>query len=308
MDWYRRYHGTCADPKMRLVARSAGVPTPFAIAAWDAVLEHASAHEERGSVQGLNGELLAVTIDCSDEEGERLLTAFRKRGMINALDRVAAWDKRQPSDPTAAERMKRYRERKKAAAEEHGPNGDDAKRHDERNDRNASPDGRNALPQNRTEKNRTESDTDSLSAAAESYDPRARGDVGAGAPPAAAAAAGPDPGSGHVSEETILELHHRVGVMGTTLAALRRQIDLLVHERGSAAAVQLAIDKALRKAHGDPLAYATRVVMAQVTERIASIEAAKAQAMAPPGESEADKASRIFLEAVAAMETPDALH
>lgn len=110
-----------------------------------------------------------------------------------------------------------------------------------------------------------------------------------------------------MSEEAIQKLHQRLGVMGTTLEALRRQIDLLVRERGSAAAVELAIDKALRRAHGDPLAYATRIVLGQATERTAAIEAARAQATAPPGESEIDRAHRMFLAAANAMEAPNAL-
>jgi hypothetical protein len=153
MDWYRRYHGTCADPKLKLVARSANVPTPFAIAAWDAVLEHASAHDDRGSVDGMTGELLAVTIDCAEEQGDALLAAFRKRGMINVDDRVSAWEKRQPGDPTAAERMARKRARDKAASQPPPhPNGPET-----RNERDSVTPERNGVT-TRTEKIRTESE------------------------------------------------------------------------------------------------------------------------------------------------------
>lgn len=115
MDWYRRYHGTCADPKFRLVARSAGVPTPFVICAWDAVLEHASGHVDRGSTDGLTAELLAITIDIAEEQAAAILAQFEKRGMV--LDgKVAAWERRQKSSDASAERTRRYRDRQRAKA------------------------------------------------------------------------------------------------------------------------------------------------------------------------------------------------
>lgn len=115
MDWYRRYHGTCADPKIRLVARAAKVPTPYAIAAWDAVLEHASAHDDRGSVEGMSVDLLAVTIDCDEDEAARLLAAFTSRQMLIG-GRVAAWEKRQSPSDSSTERTRKWRERRKAEA------------------------------------------------------------------------------------------------------------------------------------------------------------------------------------------------
>src|SRR4051812_47768156 len=50
-----------------------------------------------------------------------------KRLVSRETRRVAAWDKRQPNDPTAAERMRRMRERRKTPGEgpESGPNGSD---------------------------------------------------------------------------------------------------------------------------------------------------------------------------------------
>lgn len=113
MDWFRHYHGLSSDPKLRLVARSASVPTPFAIAAWCALLEHASSHDDRGSVEGMSAELLAMTVDIAEDDAERLLAGFRKRGMITT--RVLAWERRQVSSDSSAERTKRWRERKALA-------------------------------------------------------------------------------------------------------------------------------------------------------------------------------------------------
>lgn len=129
MEWYRRYHGTCRDQKLEMVARAAGVPRPFAIAAWDGVLEYASAHEDRGSIAGLTAEWLSITIGCEEEEAKKLLRAMIDKGLVSRdPSRVVAWDKRQPGDPTAAERMKRMRDRKRASdrAVTETPNGSEA--------------------------------------------------------------------------------------------------------------------------------------------------------------------------------------
>lgn len=112
MDWYRRYHGTCTDPKLEKVARRAGLPRAFAIAAWDAVLEYASAQGERGSVDGLDGEEIAIMIGCDTETGETLHETFHALHMIQD-GRVAAWEKRQFDSDSSTDRVRRYRDRKR---------------------------------------------------------------------------------------------------------------------------------------------------------------------------------------------------
>jgi hypothetical protein len=155
------------------VARAAGVPRPFAIAAWDGVLEYASAHEDRGSIAGLTAEWLSITIGCEEEEAKKLLRAMIEKGMVSRdPSRVVAWDKRQPGDPTAAERMKRMRDRKRATngdaseppnGSEATPNGDEGYGVTPVTDRNVVT---TISEQNRTEEIETQKGTESLTAPA----------------------------------------------------------------------------------------------------------------------------------------------
>lgn len=111
MDWYRRYHGTCRDEKIEIVAQEAGLPRPYAIAGWDGVLEYASQQPERGSTEGLDARRLAITIGCSLDEASKLLVAFEAVGLI-VDGQVAKWKDRQFQSDTSTERVKRFREKK----------------------------------------------------------------------------------------------------------------------------------------------------------------------------------------------------
>jgi len=115
MDWYRRYHGTCTDPKLAKAARIADVHRAFVIAAWEAVLEYASAASPRGSLCGFDHFDVAFSTDVTPEEAERILDAMRRLRMIDG-DKVCAWDKRQFQSDSSAERTKRWRDKKAAAS------------------------------------------------------------------------------------------------------------------------------------------------------------------------------------------------
>lgn len=110
MNWLRLYHGTCADPKLSLARAHCGLPRPYVIAAWIAALEHASSREDRGSLDGLTPELLAVTIDCTIADATSLLEAF-DRACLTRGSRIVAWEKRQPRSDDVRTRVRRYREK-----------------------------------------------------------------------------------------------------------------------------------------------------------------------------------------------------
>lgn len=127
MDWYKRYRGTAFDPKFKAVALSAGSTRCNALAVWDATLEFASEHDDRGSVVGLNSLVVASGLDLAVDEVNRILAGFVALGMI-AADRIAKWAKRQgvavaaataaPILSAAARRTRRYRQRKAEGARE----------------------------------------------------------------------------------------------------------------------------------------------------------------------------------------------
>lgn len=299
MDWYRRYHGTCADPKLRLVARTAKVPTPFAIAAWDACLEFASDRDdERGSIAGFSAELLAVTIDIETEDAERLLAAFRLRGMILADDTVKAWSKRQPNDPTAAERMRRYREKKRSGGESGGSEagnspktatGDVTVTPIDRNERNAT------VTTLRPEKDSdSEIDKkDSIPLPLETPPPR-EDENGANAP--AAALPGTIPSGSIFAEHCLIRA-------GANPAITFRAIDGWVALYG-AAKTEVAVQKAMRRYRRDPVEYAEAVLTGRDQDGSAAVESAKLLATTPR-RSALVEGLRKFDQTLAAMDDRD---
>lgn len=116
--WFRVFHGTARDGKLHLVARKAGAHRTNAIAAWLYILEFASANDPRGSIEGLDIEVMGLDLDLDPELVERLLGAMREKGMFDG-NLVAAWEKRQArgEDTTNAERQRRYRERQRQERE-----------------------------------------------------------------------------------------------------------------------------------------------------------------------------------------------
>lgn len=109
MEWFRVYHGICADPKLHRLANAAGVRRSVVIACWIAVLETASTRTERGTIGDLDGEGLGFMVGESKAVGTRVLGLFRDRGMVTADGKVSAWDQRQRNSDDAAERKRRQR-------------------------------------------------------------------------------------------------------------------------------------------------------------------------------------------------------
>jgi len=110
--WYRRYHGTCNDPKFRLIAKRSNAHLCYVLAYWDFILEHASAQDDRGCLASFDTELAEISLDLSEKEAKTIFQNFCKMKLI-CDKRVAAWDKRQFASDTSAERVRRHRENKK---------------------------------------------------------------------------------------------------------------------------------------------------------------------------------------------------
>ena len=131
MDWFRAYHGTCTDPKLHRIARSIHVSRGLVVAGWLAVLETASANDERGNIGEIDAVSLAFMIDVKPHVGTRILDAFRAAGMLDEAGNVTAWTKRQRQSDDAGVRKRKFREREadakplkthKTRAASHGTN------------------------------------------------------------------------------------------------------------------------------------------------------------------------------------------
>lgn len=148
MEWYRAYHGMPCDPKLQVVARRTQQPMAYVVAVWVSMLDAASQHDPRGVVK-LDPEELAVIQDIDIEAAERIIQAFRDKGMIDDDNVLTAWAKRQRT--TSTERSRESRAKKKQQAADGSTT-----QHDATDDDNAHENETGAT--DRTEKNRADSE------------------------------------------------------------------------------------------------------------------------------------------------------
>jgi hypothetical protein len=97
------------------VARRAGARRGEALAVWLAVVDHAAAAAERGSISALAPEDLAALLEFDSALVEDILRALRGRQMLTTGGRITGWEKIQKKPSTARTRALRARRR---AAEE----------------------------------------------------------------------------------------------------------------------------------------------------------------------------------------------
>jgi hypothetical protein len=125
--WFRSWHGAPTDPKWLVVARRAQVAPGMVSAVFWALMDYASQHTDRGSVEDFDVETYAAFTGWEESEIDAVLDAMRSKGIITPDDRLAAWDKRQPKkeDPTATERQQRKRERDREVTRDNSVTNDD---------------------------------------------------------------------------------------------------------------------------------------------------------------------------------------
>lgn len=117
--WVRLYHGTSTDPKWRVVAHkaetrcNAGSVSPGIVyAIWCHLLELASEGASRGRVESLDMETLAVAFGFDETVIEAVWWALHEKGLLDAEDRMVAWNKRNPKrEDNSTERVRKWRER-----------------------------------------------------------------------------------------------------------------------------------------------------------------------------------------------------
>ena len=113
--WFRSWHGAPTDSKWLVIAKRANVAPGMVSAVFWALLDTASQADERGSVADFDAETYALWAGWDEADVIAVLDAMRAKGVIDADDRLHAWDKRQPKrEDDSAERVRRHRERKSA--------------------------------------------------------------------------------------------------------------------------------------------------------------------------------------------------
>jgi DnaA N-terminal domain len=106
IEWYRVYHGMPEDAKLKVVAKRCGHLMTHVVTVWLCVLDAASRHKTRGTVQ-VDSEQIAVVQDIPQKTVEDILRTFYEKGMIDAKHRLTGWDKRQYA--TSTERSQKSR-------------------------------------------------------------------------------------------------------------------------------------------------------------------------------------------------------
>jgi hypothetical protein len=112
--WFRSWHGAPTDPKWRLIAKKADVPTSLVVSFVWALMDRASQSDDRGSFAGIDLEVLAEYLDCDETQLKRIVTQCNARN-ITVTERFVTWEKRQPKreDNGSTDRVRAFRERQK---------------------------------------------------------------------------------------------------------------------------------------------------------------------------------------------------
>lgn len=110
--WYRAYEGTVTDAKIAEAALVAEVSRSVSIAAWHCLLESAAAKNNCGSYD-TSARRVAVILCEPPAKIEALFAAFNEIG-LTADGAIASWRRRQFQSDGSNERVKRYRENRKA--------------------------------------------------------------------------------------------------------------------------------------------------------------------------------------------------
>jgi hypothetical protein len=116
--WCRLDHSLLDDLRWRLVARVAAAPLNIVEALVVRLEVFASSNKPRGSIEGFSISALAAHWDVAEETLARVWAALSRPdiGWIDQGYLVTFWDRNPDTeDPTAAERQRRFRARRKEA-------------------------------------------------------------------------------------------------------------------------------------------------------------------------------------------------
>ena len=114
--WWRKYFGFWDHPKWEVVGRHAQVPTLVAGAIADKLCECAAKGKPKGSLNKWSAAECAASLklwqlEMDARDVDRVYGALEAFGWIDQ-GFIPEWYERQPDDPTAAERMVRWRSKR----------------------------------------------------------------------------------------------------------------------------------------------------------------------------------------------------
>jgi hypothetical protein len=112
--WFRHYVGMTRDPKFVGIAVRSKQPVAQVIFIWNCILESA-AEANAGGTFSIDEDEIAYFLRCERSDVDAIMAAMTEAGLHDG-QQILSWSKRQfesDSDPTAAERKARQREKAK---------------------------------------------------------------------------------------------------------------------------------------------------------------------------------------------------
>jgi hypothetical protein len=111
--WWRSWHGAPMDPKWSVIAVRSGIKVGIVSAIAWALMDYASQHKDRGSVDGFDTETYAVYSGFDQAEIAAVIKAMTEKGII-VDGHMANWKKRQPErEDYSTPRVIKFRELKR---------------------------------------------------------------------------------------------------------------------------------------------------------------------------------------------------
>jgi len=113
IQWWRSWHGAPMDNKWPVIALRAGVKVGIVSAIAWALMDYASQHKERGSIDGFDTEVYAVYSGFTEDEIKSVIKAMEDKGII-CDNHLTNWEKRQPQrEDSSNERVTQWRDMKR---------------------------------------------------------------------------------------------------------------------------------------------------------------------------------------------------
>ena len=125
MKWYKLSPGLAQNAKLAVIARRTGLRRGEMLALWIALMDHASEASERGSVQGIDPEEIAATLEFDPAAVKAAIIALRDREMILPDGMLSGWSRHQK---LSTQRTRAHRARVAAARRLPAEETDEARR------------------------------------------------------------------------------------------------------------------------------------------------------------------------------------
>jgi hypothetical protein len=115
--WWRSWHGAPMDHKWSVIASRSGVKAGIVSAVAWVLMDYASQHKDRGSIDGFDIEEYAVFSGFSEGEISAVIQAMNDKGIITN-NQLTNWQKRQPlREDDSTPRVTKFRELKRSVTQ-----------------------------------------------------------------------------------------------------------------------------------------------------------------------------------------------